>query len=104
MLFRSPLLVLELSLTWGVYSDVHKEWSGVRPHSNCTRMSLVELEGEIAWMSRSIEASIKCEEEEVKEMDRMEREEVALGMKQPASDMKLEQWEVYETKAEEAGY
>jgi hypothetical protein len=95
---------LELSLTWGVYSDVHKEWSGVRPHSNCTHMSLVELEGEIAWMSRSIEASIKCEEEEAKEMDLMEREEVALGMKRPTSDMKLEQWEIYEAKAEEAGH
>ena len=67
-------------------------------------MTLVELEGEIAWMSRSIEESIKREEEEIKEMDRMEREEVALGMKRPATDMKLEQWEIYEAKAEEAGH
>ena len=95
---------LELMFARGTYSDVFKEWSGCRPHSNYSRMTLVELEGEIAWMSRSIEESIKCEEEEVKEMDRMEREEVALGMKRPASDMKLEEWEIYETKAEEAGY
>ena len=95
---------LEIRLARGTYSDVHKEWSGCRPHSNYSRMTLVELEGEIAWMSCSIEESIKREKEEAKEMDRMEREEVALGMKRPASDMKLEQWEIYEAKAEAAGY
>jgi hypothetical protein len=95
---------LELRFARGTYSDVHKEWSGVRPHSNYSRMSLEELEGEIAWMSRSIEAAIVQEREWVKEADRMEREEVALGMKRPASDMKLEQWEIYEAKAEESGY
>ena len=95
---------LELRFARGTYSDVHKEWSGVRPHSNYSRMSLEELEGEIAWMSRSIEAAIVQEREWVKEADRMEREEVALGMKRPASDMKLESWEIYEAKAEESGY
>ena len=95
---------LELMFAQGTYSDVHKEWCGVRPHSRFSRMTLVELEGEIAWMSRSIEESIRLEGEEVKEMDRIEREEVALGMKCPASDMKLEQWEIYEAKAESAGY
>jgi hypothetical protein len=95
---------LELRFARGTYSDVHKEWSGVRPHSNYSRMSLEELEGEIKWMSRSIEEAIVEEREWVKEADRMEREEVALGMKRPASDMKLEQWEIYEAKAEESGY
>jgi hypothetical protein len=95
---------LELMFAQGTYSDVHKEWSGCRPHSNYNRMTLVELEGEIAWMSRSIEESIKREDKEVKELDRMAREEVALGMKRPASDMKLEQWEIYEAKAESEGY
>ncbi len=95
---------LELMFAQDTYSDVHKEWCGVRPHSRFSRMTLVELEGEIAWMSRSIEESIRLEGEEVKEMDRIEREEVALGMKCPASDMKLEQWEIYEAKAESAGY
>ena len=101
---HSNVYELELRFAQGTYSDAHKEWSGVRPHSRYTRMTLVELEGEIAWMSRSIEESIKREEEEIKEMDRMEREEVALGMKLPATDMKLEQWEIYEAKAEEAGH
>ena len=95
---------LELRFAQGTYSDVHKEWCGVRPHSNYSRMTLAELDGEIAWMSRSIEESIVQEREWVKEADRMEREEVALGMKRPASDMKLEQWEIYEAKAEESGY
>ena len=95
---------LELRFARGTYSDVHKEWCGVRPHSNYSRMTLSELEGEINWMSNSIEESIRLEREEVKEMDRMEREEVALGMKRPASDMKLEQWEIYESKAEAMGH
>ena len=95
---------LELRFAQGTYSDVHKEWCGVRPHSNYSRMTLAELDGEIAWMSRSIEESIVQEREWVKEADRMEREEVALGMKRPASDMKLESWEVYEAKAEDIGY
>ena len=95
---------LELRFAQGTYSDVHKEWCGVRPHSNYSRMTLAELDGEIAWMSRSIEESIVQEREWVKEADRMEREEVALGMKRPASDMKLESWEIYEAKAEESGY
>jgi hypothetical protein len=95
---------LELRFAQGTYSDVHKEWCGVRPHSNYSRMTLAELDGEIAWMSRSIEESIVQEREWVKEADRMEREEVALGMKRPASDMKLEQWEIYEAKAEAMGY
>jgi hypothetical protein len=100
----SNVYELELRFARGTYSDVHKEWSGVRPHSNYSRMTLAELEGEINWMSRSIEEEIKREEEEAKDMDRMEREEVALGMKRPASNMKLEQWEIYEAKAEAAGY
>jgi len=95
---------LEHSFACGTYSDVHKEQSGVRPHDGYSHMTLTELEGEINWMSNSIEESIRLDGEKVKEMDRMEREEVALGMKRPADDMKLEQWEVYEAKAEEAGY
>jgi hypothetical protein len=82
---------LELMFAQGTYSDVHKEWSGIRPHNNYSRMTLVELEGEITWMSRSIEESIMDEEiiEEEKIQDEMDA---------------LEEWEIYEAKAESEGY
>jgi hypothetical protein len=95
---------LELRFAQGTYSDVFKEWSGCRPHSNYGRMTLVELEGEINWMSRSIEESIIQEREWAEEDDRRQREEIALGVKEPGPKTKLEQWEIYEAKAEESGH
>ena len=95
---------LELRFARGTYSDVFKEWSGIRPHSNYSRMSLEELEGEIAWMSRSIEESIVQERIWLEEQKQMDREEIAMGIREPAEDTKLEEWEVYEAKAEEVGH
>jgi len=82
---------LELMFAQGAYSDVYKEWCGCRPHDNYSRMTLAELEGEISWMSRSIEESRMDEEiiEEEKIQDEMDA---------------LEEWEAYEDKAEAAGY
>ena len=94
---------LELRLARGTYSDVYREWAGIRP-SIPQDQTLAQLDVEIELMSEMVAASCQAELEERAEMDRMEREEVALGMKRPASDMKLEQWEVYEAKAEAMGY
>ena len=94
---------LELRLARGTYSDVYREWAGIRP-SIPQEQTLAQLDAEIELMSEMVAASYRAELEERAEMDRMEREEVALGMKRPASDMKLEQWEIYEAKAEAAGY
>jgi len=95
---------LELRFAQGTYSDVYKEWAGCRPHSNYSRMTLVELEGEIAWMSRSIDESIKQDRELEAEMDRQHREDIAMGVTLPTPETVLEQWEIYEAKAEEVGY
>ena len=94
---------LELRFAQGTYSDVFKDWSGCRPHSNYSRMTLVELEGEIAWMSRSIDESIKQDREWEAEMDRQDREEIAMGVKPPTAETVLEAWEIWEAKAEEVG-
>ena len=94
---------LELRLARGTYSDVYKEWAGIRP-SIPQDQTLAQLEAEIELMSVMVDDSHKAEQEWLAKQDRMEREEVALGMKRPASDMKLEQWEVYEAKAEAMGY
>ena len=98
---------LELRFARGTYSDVFKEWSGIRPHSNYSRMSLEELEGEIAWMSRSIEESIVQERIWLEEQKQMERDQIALGLTDSLScgeEVEFEEWEVYEAKAEEVGY
>ena len=98
---------LELRFARGTYSDVHKEWSGIRPHSNFQRMSLEELEGEISWMSKSNEEAIVQERIWLEEQKQMERDQIALGLTDSMScgeEVQLEEWEVYEAKAEEAGH
>jgi hypothetical protein len=94
---------LELRFARGTYSDVYKEWCGCRPSIN-RELTLVELEAEISWMSRSIEQSIIDEQRWQEEQDKLDREEIALGVKEPTPEVVLEQWEIYEAKAEEAGY
>ena len=95
---------LEHMYACGSYSDVYKDWAGCRPHSNYGRMTMVELEGEIEWMSRSVEESIIQEREWQAEQEKLMREEVAMGIREPAEEDELEQWEVYEAAAEAEGY
>ena len=94
---------LELSFARGTWYDVHKEAWGFKGRVS-ESLSLEQVEAEIEEMSDMAAEQFKAEQEWLAEQKIQEREEVALGMKQPAADMKLEQWEVYETKAEEAGY
>ena len=94
---------LELRFAQGTYSDVYKEWSGIRPSIN-RELTLVELEAEIESLSELAAAAWKAEQEWQAEMDRMEREEIAMGSREPEEDTVLEQWEIYEAKAEAEGY
>jgi hypothetical protein len=95
---------LEHRLAWGTYSDVYKEAYFGRPNIDLSGVTLEEIERRIEAIYESELRAEELETEWEAEQDRMEREEVALGMKQPASDMKLEEWEIYEAKAEAAGY
>jgi len=95
---------LEHSYARGTYSDVYKEAYFSRPHIDLSGWTLSEIEARIEQICESEAQSAELETEWEAEQDRMEREEVALGMKRPASDMKLEQWEIYEAKAEAMGY
>ncbi len=94
---------LELRFAQGTYSDVYKEWCGCRPSINL-ELTLSELEEEIIWLSRSIEQSIIDEQRWQEEQDKLDREEIAMGTREPEEDTALEQWEIYEAKAEEVGY
>ena len=45
-----------------------------------------------------------AEREYLDMLERMDREEIALGLAEPTPEVELEEWEIYEAKAEEAGY
>jgi hypothetical protein len=95
---------LEHRYACGTYSDVFKDAYFHRPHIDMSGWTLSEIEAKIEEICESERHAEELETEWEAELDRMEREEVALGMKRPASDMKLEEWEIYEAKAEAAGY
>jgi hypothetical protein len=93
---------LELRFARGTYSDVFKEWCGCRPSMGGDR-TLSELEEEIIWLSRSIEQSIIDEQRWQEEQDKLDREDIAMGVTPPTPETVLEAWEIWETKAEEVG-
>ncbi len=93
---------LELRFARGTYSDVYKEWCGCRPSINL-ELTLSELEAEISWLSRSIEQSIIDEQRWQEEQDKLDREEIAMGVTPPTPETVLEPWEIWEAKAEEVG-
>jgi hypothetical protein len=86
---------LEHSYARGTYSDVYKEAYFSRPHIDLSGWTLSEIEARIEQICESEAQAAELE---------TEWEEVALGMKRPASGMKLEEWEIYEAKAEAEGY
>ena len=97
---------LELRLARGTYSDVYREWAGIRP-SIPQEQTLAQLDAEIELMSVMVEDSHKAEQEWLAEQKQMERDQIALGLTDTMScgeDVELEQWEIYEAKAEAAGY
>jgi hypothetical protein len=93
---------LELRFAQGTYSDVYKEWCGCRPSIN-RELTLVELEAEISWMSRSIEQNIIDEQRWQEEQDNLHREDIAMGVTPPTPETVLEAWEIWEARAEEVG-
>ena len=94
---------LELSFARGAYADSYKDWCGIKGYVS-DHLTLEQVEAEVARFSEWAAEEWKAEQEWRKEEDRREREEIALGVVPPTPDVKLEQWEVFEAKAEEAGY
>ena len=94
---------LELSFARGTYADAHKEAWGFKGYSN-PEATLEQVEAEIEELAEMAAEEWKAEQEWRAEQDRLDREEIALGVREPAEDTKLEEWEIYEAKAEEVGY
>jgi len=94
---------LEMRYARGTYSDVYKEWCGIRP-SIPQGLTLTQLEAEIEQLSEMAAESHKADLEWQAEMDRQDREAIAMGLAEPTEETELEQWEIYEAKAEAEGY
>ena len=100
---------LELSFARGTYADVHKDAWGFKGYVS-DELTLEQVEAEVAKMAAEAEAAwitdqeYKAEQEWRAEQDRIDREEIAMGLAEPTPEVELEEWEVYEAKAEEAGY
>ena len=93
---------LELRFARSTYSDVYKDWAGIRP-SIPQGLTLVELEAEIDSLAKLANDAYQAEREWLAEQDRLAREEIALGLAEPTPETELEAWEVWEAKAEEVG-
>ena len=93
---------LELRFARSTYSDVYKDWAGIRP-SIPQGLTLVELEAEIDSLAKLANDAYQAEQEWLAEQDRLDREEIAMGLAEPTPETELEAWEVWEAKAEEGG-
>jgi len=94
---------LELMFARGAYSDSHKDWCGRRGYVS-DELTLEQVEEQCIEMGRWAEEEYKAEQEWLAEQDRMDREEIAMGLAEPTEGTVLEEWEVYEAKAEAEGY
>jgi len=94
---------LELRSARDAYYEWHKDVWG------CKRMPAEDMTLEEVWaanarMAQDAEEQWKAEQEWEAEQEKLEREEIALGVVEPTEDVELEEWEIYEAKAEAAGY
>jgi hypothetical protein len=87
-------------------SDLFKDANGIRPRGifNWEAMSIADLEDLVDCLGHELEAIIVAEREWKVEEDRMWREDVALGIVPPTPDVELESWEIWEARAEAAGF
>ena len=99
----SNVYEMELEFARSAYSDAHKDWAGFRS-SVSEELTLEQVEAEVSKLAEWAEQEWKAEQEWLAEQDRMDREEIALGLAEPTPEVELEEWEIYEAKAEEAGY
>ena len=99
----SNVYEMELEFARAAYSDTHKDWAGCRS-SVSEELTLEQVEAEVSKLAKWAEQEWKAEQEWLAEQDRLDREEIALGLSEPTSEVELEEWEVYEAKAEAEGY
>ena len=94
---------MELCFARSAYSDTHKEWCGSRGYVS-EDLTLEQVEAEVSKLAEWAAEEYKAELAWQAEQERLDREEIALGVVPPTPEVELEEWEIYEAKAEAAGY
>ena len=97
---------LELSFARGTYADAHKDAWGFKGYAS-DELTLEQVEAEIEELAEMAAEEYKAEQEWLAEQKQMERDQIALGLTESMAcgeEVQLEAWEIYEAKAEEAGY
>ena len=87
-------------------SDLHKDARGFRPRGmyNYDAMRLAALDALVESLAQEVEDAIEADRLWAIELDRQWRDDVALGVVAPDDTVKLEPWEVWEARAESAGF
>jgi hypothetical protein len=87
-------------------SDLHKDLCGFRPRGlyNWEGMDIDDLGEEADYLEFQLRQAMEADRLEAIELDRMWRDDVALGVVAPTPDVKLEPWEIWEARAEVAGF
>ena len=93
---------LELSFARGAYADAYKDWCGIKGYVS-DHLTLEQVEAEVAQLSTWANEEYETAKEWQAEQDRMDREEIALGLAEPTPETELEAWEIWEARAEEVG-
>ncbi len=94
---------LELCMARDAYYEWHKDVWGTK-RMPAEEMTLEEVWAENARMAQDAKEQWEAEQEWQAEQEKLERDEIALGLVEPTEEVELEEWEVYEAKAEAAGY
>ena len=91
-----------ISLIHDLFKDLH----GFRPRGiyNWAGMDIDDLSEEVDYLYHLLREHLEADEQQRIEDDRRWREEIALGMIPPTPEVQLEPWEVWEAKAEAAGF
>jgi hypothetical protein len=87
-------------------SDLYKDLHGFRPRGlyNWGGMDIDDLGEEADYLGHLLVSTWKPIAWRRIELDRIWREDIALGVVAPTPDVKLEPWEVWEARAEFAGF
>jgi hypothetical protein len=94
---------LELEFARGSYADAHKDWCGCKAYAP-RRLTLEQVEAEVSKMADWAEEAYKAELAWAAQQAKLERDDIMLGLAPVCAEVQLEQWEIYEAKAEAEGY
>ena len=67
-------------------------------------MDIDDLGEEADYLEHLLRRHMEADRLEAIELDRIWREDIALGVVAPTPDVKLEPWEIWEARAEVAGF